>query len=193
MFFRSRWYESVLTLLLFASLATNLGLGVEVSRLRSVVAALKAGGGLQGGTVLPDMPAFNTSGRSVTVRFRDSALPTVLYVFSPACKWCARNMPNLKALQGSAPGRYRLVGISLHPAGLEQYSARHGLDFPIVTSVDPKFVSRYHLGGTPQTIVVSPAGRVIQSWTGAYDAEIRGQVERALGVVLPGMKMDLVP
>lgn len=188
-----RLYELALTGSLLASLAVNAALSVAVLHLRTAARELNAGERLRVGTTLPEMSAFTVSGAPVTMNFRSGGLPTVLYVFSPTCRWCARNMPNLKALQKGAAGKYRLVGVSLSPVGLNEYSAAHGLEFPILTKVDPKFVSRCHLGGTPQTIVVSAASRVLQSWMGAYDDDTKAQVERALGVPLPGTRMSAAP
>jgi hypothetical protein len=188
-----RLYGTVLTLLLLASLAVDVGLSVEVARLRNVVLRTKAEGSLQAGTSLADLSGFSPSGSPITVRLGGTSVPTLLYVFSPSCRWCARNMSNLKALQNGAGGRYRLVGVALSSNGLKEHIAEHGLDFPIVANVDPKFVSRYHLGGTPQTILVSRTSRVIGSWMGAYDSERKPEIERAIGIALPGIQANVNP
>jgi len=43
---------------------------------------------------------------------------------------------------------------------------------------------------TPQTIVVSPEGQVVENWTGAYTEEQQKQVEQYFGITLPGLKAE---
>jgi hypothetical protein len=39
---------------------------------------------------------------------------------------------------------------------------------------------------TPQTLLVSPEGKLVRRWQGAY-TDSQGEVEKALGVRLPGL------
>ena len=43
------------------------------------------------------------------------------------------------------------------------------------------------LGSTPQTIVVSPEGKVLKVWTGAYDDKLKSEIEDYFGTQLPGL------
>ncbi len=43
------------------------------------------------------------------------------------------------------------------------------------------------LGPTPQTIVISPQGKVLKSWVGAYHDKTQREVETEFGVLLPGL------
>lgn len=52
-------------------------------------------------------------------------------------------------------GRYRLIGLSLSSAGVDEYVAQQGMDFPMYTNLSPQSIAAYRLGGTPATIVVS--------------------------------------
>lgn len=45
----------------------------------------------------------------------------------------------------------------------------------------------YKLGATPQTIVVSPEGKVIKNWMGAYSGDKAREVEEYFNVRLPGL------
>jgi len=41
--------------------------------------------------------------------------------------------------------------------------------------------------GTPQTVVVSPAGKIIHNWVGVYDEATGSAVQSFFGVHLPGL------
>jgi hypothetical protein len=45
----------------------------------------------------------------------------------------------------------------------------------------------YKLGGTPQTIVVSPQGQVTRIWSGAFAEDLQREVEDYFSVKLPGI------
>jgi hypothetical protein len=67
-------------------------------------------------------------------------------------------------------------------------SRRRGLDFPVYYEPSLATYKSYKLGGTPHTIVISPDGKVMNDWAGAYNAELRPEVEGFFGVSLPGIK-----
>jgi hypothetical protein len=48
-------------------------------------------------------------------------------------------------------------------------------------------MEQYGLGSTPQTIIVSLDGKILQNWVGAYTGDRRAEVERFFGVSLPGL------
>jgi peroxiredoxin len=116
--------------------------------------------------------------------------PTVLYVFTPPCRWCERNANNINALVAQKSDEFQFIGISLAKDGLPDYVANNGLTIPVYTDLSEETKKAYKMGGTPQTIVVSPAGQVLQSWAGAYTGEQQKQVERFFGVALPGLKTE---
>jgi hypothetical protein len=64
--------------------------------------------------------------------------------------------------------QYRFVGLSLSDTGLTEYVTKNELEFPIYAGLSPETIKSYKLGGTPQTIVISPEGKVLQDWAGAY-------------------------
>jgi hypothetical protein len=71
---------------------------------------------------------------------------------------------------------------------LTEYVAKNELKFPIYARLSPETLKTYKLGGTPQTIVVSPDGRVLKDWVGAYAGDQKSQVEAFFHVSLPGLK-----
>jgi hypothetical protein len=52
----------------------------------------------------------------------------------------------------------------------------------------PETLKAYKLRSTPQTIVVSPEGKVLQNWVGAYVGGQKSQVEAFFHVSLPGLR-----
>jgi len=97
-------------------------------------------------------------------------------------------MDNIKALIHLKDAEYRFIGLSLSGEGLSSYVRAHGLALPTYSELPQDLLQVYKLHGTPQTIVVSPEGRVIQNWMGAYVGNQKSQVEAFFHVSLPGIR-----
>jgi peroxiredoxin len=174
--------------MLVASVALNVMLALKIRELTGMQNALRAEHELEAGTVVPSITARRLDGKSETITYADSTRPTVLYVFTPQCVWCARNLDNLKTLVDRKGGDYRFIGISLSKEGLEKYVADHQLTFPIYTDIPKEAGEAYKMGGTPQTVIISPQGKVLQSWPGAYAGDQKSQVEKYFDITLPGIQ-----
>jgi peroxiredoxin len=140
-----------------------------------------------GASVTP-ITARRLGGEEEVISYPDSNKATVLYVFTPTCIWCARNMDNLKTLIDKESGQYRVIGLSLSQEGLAEYVAKNGLKLPVYSGLSPDTLKTYKLGSTPQTVVISPEGRVLQDWAGAYVGDQKSQVEAFFHVSLPGLR-----
>jgi peroxiredoxin len=127
----------------------------------------------------------SVDGNVVRVDYQ-SAMPTILYYFSPSCGWCERNWANVRALTQQTRGRFRFVGISTTAVSAEFLRERH-LDFEVAANLSPAVASSYGLGGTPQTILVSADAQVLQNWVGAYVGTQARDVESYFGLRLPGL------
>jgi peroxiredoxin len=136
------------------------------------------------GSVAPAIAARTLRGQAVDVRF--DGRPMILYYFSPNCGWCERNWTNVKALVAAVGDRYRFVGLSSVP-DVSAYVARHEIPFEVYSGLTLESARMYHFGGTPQTVVVAADGRIAHAWSGAYRNQLQREVERALGIVLPGL------
>ena len=165
--------------IVLASLSTNVLLAVQV---RSLKTPARPGSGLlQIGQSVPPIIVENSAGRVVSVEPTQAKIPTLLYVLRPTCGWCRRNLANMSAIIQQSAGRYRVVLLSLEPGDFSDYGGRENV---FVVTADTRRALK--LGATPQTLVVSPEGKVLQNWTGAYGGNAK-QVEAALHVVLPGL------
>lgn len=175
-----------LVLLLVVSAGLNVVLALRLQDYRTAIAALKGENRLKIGTVLPAAVGTSLAGDPVTIRYGDVGVPTILYVFTPSCGWCERNAANIKALTRQVAGRYRIIGVSLTDENLAEYNRRHAFGFEIVTASQATRAV-FKMGGTPQTMLIDPSGKLLQSWFGAYQKDFQTLVERELGVTLPGL------
>ncbi|MBO0859398.1 MAG: hypothetical protein J2P21_13135 [Chloracidobacterium sp.] len=71
------------------------------------------------GASAPPLLAHTLDGNPTTITFSDRTLPTILYVFSPQCVWCMRNLDNIKTIESSVKGKYQLIGLSISNKLLE--------------------------------------------------------------------------
>jgi hypothetical protein len=69
--------------------------------------------------------------------------------------------------------RYRFVGLALNGQGLREFVRQNDLKIAVYEAVSaPGFIS------TPQTVVVSPDGRIVAAWSGAFLGITGNQIER---------------
>ncbi len=189
-----------LVLGLTASGTLNVLLARRVRALGQAVTAAAAGGGgvaraapLAVGAVVPPITATGLDGARTTIAYdpkQDGRL-TVLYVFTPQCVWCARNLANFKTLLETKGGAARFVGLSLSPDSVREYVHEHELTaLPVLTKLSAATITAYRLGGTPQTLVISPEGRVVANWSGAWTQKTQAEIEVFFHVTLPGLHLS---
>jgi peroxiredoxin len=181
--------QKAVILVLAVSLATNVYFFYQINKLTAALSSkAPPATHLEVGTIVPPITAKNLDGQNETISYLQSGRPTVLYVFTPKCSWCTRNLPNLKALMDKKREEYRFVAVSLSDEGVKEYVSENGLDIPVYTGLSEDIKKTYKMRGTPQTIVVTEEGKVIQSWMGAYMERLQPQVEGFFGVALPGIQ-----
>jgi hypothetical protein len=183
----SRRFQILTVGLLVISVALNVALARRNKDLNVALLSVKAEQSLQIGSSLPPIEAFDLAHHLQVLKYDAMTSPTVFYVFSPQCGWCAKNASNLRLLSERIKGRYRLIGLSLSSAGLDEYVAQQGMDFPVYTNLSPQSVAAYRLGGTPTTIVVSADGKLLREWKGAYMGDSKREIEEYFGVSFPVM------
>jgi cytochrome c biogenesis protein CcmG/thiol:disulfide interchange protein DsbE len=179
-FVRIQGSRTDLTFLLVV-LAISLGFNAYLGRLYLVAPTVPAG--LRAGAPAPPLDAIDPAGRAGTIRFGEE--PTVLYVFSPTCAWCRKNLPNIQHLS-RRPG-FRFVGVALEERGLAEHLQQSPLGFPVYVRPSEASRAQYSLGPVPQTVVVSADGRVLHNWIGAYTEERLKEIERFFETQLPGL------
>lgn len=140
------------------------------------------------GATAPSITAKRLGGQKESISYQGVTQATVLYVFTPSCVWCARNLENLKTLADKDGDQYRFIALSLSEEGLAEYVDKNGFKFPVYSDLSKETKAAYKLSGTPQTIVISPEGRVLENWIGAYVGGQKSQVEAFFHVTLPGLR-----
>jgi len=178
---------------LLCSVLLNIALGRKVRDLNYGIIYLKSelrsAGSLSLGNKVPPIQAKDIEGRPATLTHQENCGPAILYIFTPSCNWCSRNLSNIKALFAGTKANYRFVGISLSSDGLREYAVQHGLDFPIYTDLTGESALLYK-GGTPRTLVLSPGGTILKSWFGAYTGDLQREVEEYFETPLPGVSYN---
>ena len=175
-----------MTVILVVSLAVNLLLAYRIRKGSHSNASVEFAR-LPIGTAVSPLKAHSLDGREATISYKDGEQPLVIYVFTPQCPWCRRNLANLKTVLARNHDSYRFVALSLSDKGLEQYLADKQIDIPVFANPAEEARQQYRLGSTPQTIVVSTDGKVLQNWVGAYTGGGRVEIEKFFGVNLPGL------
>jgi peroxiredoxin len=99
------------------------------------------------------------------------------------------NINNIKRLSIETRDKHKLVGLSLNKKDLNDYVEKNQFDFPILTDIPDEVQSAYKLGGTPQTIVISPDGKVIKNWVGVYTGNVASEVQQYFKVRLPNTEI----
>lgn len=176
---RKSMLQGGLLTLLAASTAMNFFAADRLFYQRGPIAPLSPG------SHVAAIAGIDPTGAATRITY-SGALPTVVYHFSPACTWCERNWSNVRALVAQTAGRYRFVAVSVQPASAAFVAARN-LSFPIASGIAAETRDSYHLGGTPQTILVSPSGTVLHTWSGVYSGRQAADIESFFGVRLPGL------
>ncbi len=143
---------------------------------------------LKVGTYVQPISVKGLAGQQELISYQGASQPTVLYVFTPLCSWCTRNLDNFKTLMEKKGTEYRFIGLSLSREGLAEYVSKNELRLPIYSNLSIEAREAYRMSGTPQTTVISPDGRVLQNWMGAYVGDQKSQIEAFFHVALPGLR-----
>jgi len=178
-----------MTVILGISLAVNLFLAYRIRKGDQASPVIRPAPLAEGAVVSP-IKAHNLDGGEVTISSQDNSNPLVVYVFTPQCSWCGRNLSNLKKILAEKHGAFRFVGVSLTDKELERYLSEKQLDLLVVMNPTAQTRNEYRLGSTPQTIVISPNGRILKNWVGAYSGTTQKEIEEYFGVRLPGLSSE---
>lgn len=179
--------NTFITLLFCCSAITNVFLARQVIYLKKLITAIPSAKQVHPviGELLPPIKAKQFDGIVTEISYQDE-LPTVLYIFSPACGWCLKNADYVNTMHEQTNGRYRFIGISLSSNKLAEYISKLRITYPVYAEPLPDSLKLYNLGVTPQTIVLSPKGEVLKNWIGAYSyLAMKNEIENYMKVKLP--------
>ena len=186
-------HSAILTVLLACSVGLNVLLARRVHMLSNLshLQQLKLNSpALVPGSIAPAFSARDIADKKVSLNYADSESPTVIYLYSPDCHWCERNLQNIRVLADNTHGRFRFVGVSQTDKNLQTYLSRNDLPFQSYHSPPDEVKIAYGFYSTPSTVVVSPAGKILQYWRGAYSGDLQTEVEQFFQVKLPGLLQE---
>jgi thioredoxin-related protein len=164
---------------LIVAVATNVAIGLT---LKDRLDRLRPAPAVEPGSLLTEITGTDVAGKNRTVQLAGMR-PTILYVSRRGCGWCERNHRNLKAIGLQASARFRILELS--PAGIgPSGSPAFGVER---LGVSEDLLQRIGARGTPYMVLLSPEGRVIDSWIGAFGPRTAPSVARTLQVELPGL------
>lgn len=176
---RDSWF---VVSLLAASLAVNV---YCIQRLRARAATPHLNYGI--GAAIPTLHAKDSAGNRVVIDWATEKRPTLVYLFSPSCEWCLRNLSNIRTVAEARRAQYRFIGLSSRNPGFKGYFEPNALGFPVYWDAREDSGGEFRLGTLPSTLIVSPEGVVKESWHGAYVGRTQKDIEAKLGVRLPGL------
>jgi len=161
----------------------NRGLRAEVASLRQQEVRLLE---VPRGTRVPPVVGTSVTGDALSFSY-PADQPTLIFSLSPRCFACEANWLRWKGFLESRErtgGAARIIFVDVSGTLDQGYVVAHGLSaYPVVARPDARTRVRYSLSVTPQLILVSPKGIVLQVWSGALDdtdyAEIRHSVKAA--------------
>lgn len=139
------------------------------------------------GDPAPKWSVRSLTGASVSIDPAAAKTATVVYVFTPTCAWCLKNLANIRTVADAARGRWRMVGVSLREQALEEYLQANPMPFEVTVSPDWETQVAYGLGATPMTFVIGSDGVVQKTWRGAFTGEVAIEVAEYFNVQLPGI------
>lgn len=179
----------LLVLILSVSVGFNVYLAQEIKNQRNIwnlLEADKAEHEITLGKRVSTLSAQDHTGQSISIS-HDPVKPTVLYVYSPDCVWCERNVQNIVQLYDIAKNEYNFVGLSIAKSDSEFVDEQNEFSFPVFFNPSDRSRLEYNIRSTPSTYVISPEGKIIKFWSGAYSDKLRPDVEKFFSVRLPGL------
>ncbi|MBK9169129.1 MAG: hypothetical protein IPM24_16925 [Bryobacterales bacterium] len=179
-----------LTTLTAISAAANYFLVAHSRSLKNTVATLNRERRLNEGDLIEAIEIVDVSGSIRKVHFEGAERPSILYVFSPGCRWSKRNQTNMNFLAMAKSSSYQFLGLSITSEGLGVFVDAHNPPYEIGIGPLGSGGSALSRGGVPQTAAIGTDGKVVRYWMGAYTPGIRHDVESFFGVALASVESD---
>ncbi len=172
--------DGVLMAILIGSLGFNVYLSTHT---RAVAAAPSRPELLPAGSKAPAFEGTSLTGAKVSLDFSDKR-PTLLYVFSPTCHWCEKNLENIRTIVKTRRD-LRVIGVNIGPK-LDAEAAKKQ-PFDEVVQPSSRTFQAYRFSGMPATVLIEPGGRITNAWAGAYAGPVAADISKTLAVTLPGL------
>lgn len=136
------------------------------------------------GEKVPPLTLRTPAKKKVLLDWSADSKSTIVYVFTPTCVWCKRNLEAMRTVANSASA-YHFIAVSLVEDGVEDYIKANHLSMPVYIAADKASRTKLGVHGTPTTLIISPKGVISQAWPGVYHGKIAEQVENTFKIKLP--------
>jgi len=142
-------------------------------------------------TTIKSLPLVDLDGKNTSFPLQNTSRPTLLYVFSPTCHWCERNIVPMRVLFQDESTHFSLVGLSLSNVGLSAYT--RSVSLPFTSYFAPQeTATKFGLSFTPETILVDEKGKIVKLWIGAYSGKTKSDIEQYFHLKLPEIAADSI-
>jgi hypothetical protein len=179
-------FAALLSLLLIASVALNVALAMRLQRDAARRTTPNVQGLATGQAVAALVGEVRVGAETRPQRYEPRGTQGTLIYFSAAqCKWSQQNLPTFIEYARQAQGRYRIVAVDLTP-DLKKDQASHLDSVPadlVLRNLTPESRQAARVLGTPETLLLSPDGKVLRVWLGAY---VSDDTKRELSSYLSG-------
>jgi hypothetical protein len=167
-------------------LASSIAANVELMRANKELSAeLNRKTTVPLGVVLPPLEGEDLSGKQIRVAADNPGHPTVLFVFSPICHFCASNWPKWTSMLSSeVQGGWRPVFVNVGIPSTRDFQKSHGIDHYItLDKITAETQLAYRLSVTPETIVLNSEGKAVKMWVGELSPEDVSGFSRTLSTL----------
>ncbi len=180
----SRWMIIIFMSLCASLLASDIILVLKNRQLAGVAVQRVRSFEIEAGTTVPALVGVGTDENVIEVAYGQDHRDTLVLVFSPTCGICSRNWPQWTSVVTKVDmHRLRTVFVNLSERVKPEYLNRYHIeDQKVIANLDPSVFKQYHLGVTPQTLLIDNNGRVVKVWTGILrESTVQELVERYKG------------
>jgi len=123
---------------------------------------------LEKGDIVPSLRAQDINGNEISIRYSEDQPSTLIFWFSPTCASCEENISFWNDLYtGTGSEFYRFLGFcACTPEEARSMTEESELLFPVICATDQYIVDSYRGNVIPQTVLVSPEGKIRNVWPG---------------------------
>lgn len=135
--------------------------------------------------MLPPLVGNDLSGKPAKIEVQNTGQPTVLFIFSPVCPYCAQNWHNWTTMMASQKqGGWRPVFVNVGVPSTTAFQRSHGLDqCTTLDKITPGTALAYRMTVTPETIVLNAQGKAVQDWAGVLPSDTVSAFPQTLSTI----------
>jgi peroxiredoxin len=121
---------------------------------------------------VPAFTAYDADGNDVSIRYSPEAPRTLLFWFAPGCESCEGNIDFWNEIYDKykdSPSMRYLGLCAGTPDEAREFIDTYRIQFPVICVTDKFIVEAYEGHVLPQTVLISPEGKIIKVWPGALE------------------------